>query len=107
MARRKTTLLDELHGEIAANPVMDEVYQQELARLKLANQILTARQRAGLTQGQLAQRIGTHQAGVARLESERGGSCNLSTLAKIAVATGGRLEVRLVPPSKRAIARSR
>ena len=87
-----------LHG--AANPVMNETYQQELARLELANQILEARRHARLSQKDLAERIGTKQTGVARMERAGYTTLNLRTLAKIAVATGSRLDVRLVPPRR-------
>ena len=96
MAKRKT-LLDELHEEVAANPVMNETYQRELARLEIANQILQARQRAHMSQAELAERIGTKQTGVARMERAGYAGFTVSTLAKIAVATGRQLEVRLRP----------
>ncbi len=99
MARRKT-LLDELHEEITANPVMNETYQAELARLELANQILDARQRAGLTQAQLAERIGTKQPAVARMERGDYQGHNVGTLAKIAIATGTHVEIRFTRPAR-------
>jgi hypothetical protein len=51
----------------------------------------------------LADLIGTRQTGVARMERAGYTTLSLRTLAKIAVATGAKLDVRLVPP-KRAIA---
>ncbi|HEY7648155.1 MAG TPA: XRE family transcriptional regulator [Methylomirabilota bacterium] len=100
MAAKRKTLLDELHEEIAANPVMNETYQRELARLEIANQILEARQRARLSQAQLAARVGTKQPAIARMEQAHYTSYNVSTLAKIAAATGSRLELRFVPTKK-------
>lgn len=100
MAKRKT-LLDELHEEIAANPVMNETYQRELARLRLANQILKVRQRAGLSQEALAKRIGTKQSAVARMERGDYTGYTVSTLAKIAAAAGRHLDVRFVPVTRR------
>ena len=100
MAKRKT-LLDELQDEIAGNPVMNEAYQKELARLELANQILEARQRAGLSQAQLAERIGTKQPAVARMERGDYKGHSVGTLAKIAVATGTHMEIRFTRPAGR------
>ncbi len=58
---------------------------------------LKARAGAGITQAQLAERIGTTQSVIARLESGRGRhSPSLSTLRKYAHALGCRLELRLV-----------
>jgi predicted XRE-type DNA-binding protein len=97
MARKRKTLLDELEEEIAANPPMQQAYQQELARLALANEVLQAREQAKLSQAQLAHRIGIKQAGVARMERADYTSFNMKTLAKMAVATGHELEVQLRP----------
>ncbi len=58
---------------------------------------LKARADAGITQAQVAERIGTTQSVIARLESGRGRhSPSLSTLRKYAHALGCRLELRLV-----------
>ena len=55
-----------------------------------------ARERAGLTQRELAQRVGTSQPAIARLEQ---GATNptLDTLARCAAATGFELRIELVP----------
>src|SRR5262245_50859221 len=94
--RKRKSLLEELQANVTANPVTNEIYQRELARLRLANQILEVRHRAGLSQEALAERIGTKQSAVARME--RGGytGYTVSTLAKIAAATGLQLDVRFV-----------
>jgi ribosome-binding protein aMBF1 (putative translation factor) len=96
VARRKT-LLDEIHEELRRDPELRELYQRELAGLRLANQIAQARERAGLSQDALAKKIGTKQAGIARMERESYRGYTVGTLAKIAAATGSRLEVRLIP----------
>ena len=58
---------------------------------------LKARASAGITQAQVAERIGTTQSVIARLESGSGKhSPSLSTLRKYAHALGCRLELRLV-----------
>ena len=100
MAKRKT-LLDEIHEELANDRELNELYQCELAKLDLAEQIASVRERAGLSQAALARRIGTQQAGVARMENQTYRSYTMTTLAKIAAATGARLEVRLVPKAAR------
>jgi len=68
--------------------------EEEFALLDV---FLKARADAGLTQAQLAERIGTTQSVIARLESGRGRhSPSLSTLRKYAHALGCRLELRLI-----------
>ena len=60
----------------------------------LRRQMIAARVRTGLSQQELAKRMGTAQSTIARLE--RGGrSPNISTLRKFAEATGSRLVMRL------------
>ena len=95
--------MDELRAEAARDPAFNGAYQRELARLQLANQIAQARARAGLSQAALAERIGTQQAGVARMERTAYRGYTVGTLAKIAAATGATLQVRLVPsrPARR------
>lgn len=61
------------------------------------DEILKARAETGLTQAELAARIGTTQSAVARLEAPGGGhSPSIATLQKYANALGYRLQVRLV-----------
>ena len=65
------------------------------------DEFLKARAAAGVTQAEIAERIGTTQSAVARLESGRGKhSPSLATLQKYANALGCRLELRLVKETK-------
>jgi transcriptional regulator with XRE-family HTH domain len=57
-----------------------------------ADLLRETRQTAGLTQAQLAKRVGTTQAGIARLE-RRGSNPTLATLERALRATGHRLEL--------------
>jgi len=91
------TLMEKIRQDLAADPELNELFQKELAALKLAEQIQAARQSAKLSQAGLAERIGTKQAGVARMERADYTGYTVTTLAKIAAATGSRLDVRLVP----------
>jgi len=105
MARRPT-LMDEIRAEVAQDRDLNAAFQRELTRLQLANQIADARKRAGLSQAQLAERIGTKQTGVARMERAGTTGFTTTTLAKIAAATGSKLEVQLTSraPRRRRVA---
>ncbi len=98
MAKQKT-LMKEIHEELRRDRKLNALHQRELARLQIANQIAKLRERAGLSQAQLARRIGTKQAGIARMERSAYRGYTVATLAKIAAAIGARLEVKFVPPS--------
>jgi transcriptional regulator with XRE-family HTH domain len=61
------------------------------------DEFLKARAAAGITQAEVAERIGTTQSAIARLESGSGKhSPSLATLRKYANALGCRLELKLV-----------
>ncbi len=63
----------------------------------LLDEFLKARSEQGLTQAQVAEKIGTTQSAVARMESGSGKhSPSFATLSKYADALGCKLEVRLV-----------
>jgi transcriptional regulator with XRE-family HTH domain len=75
--------------------------RREYKRLKeefeLLDDILRARAEAGVTQAELARRIGTTQSAVARMETAIGKhSPSIATLKRYASALGYRLQVRLV-----------
>jgi DNA-binding XRE family transcriptional regulator len=63
----------------------------------VANEMLTARARSGLTQEAVASLMGTSKSTVSRLESAGKHSPSISSLQKYAQAVGCKVEVRLVP----------
>ena len=63
-------------------------------RRALADELVAHRQTSGLSQTEVAARMGTSQSAVARLESGEA-DLRLSTLEKYASAVGQRLDVRL------------
>ena len=75
--------------------------RQEYARLNdefaFLDEILKARSETGLSQAEVASRIGTTQSAIARLESSGSAhSPSIATLQRYASAIGYKLEVRLV-----------
>jgi len=72
-------------------------YERLDEEFQFLDEFLKARTAAGVTQAEVAERIGTTQSAVARLESGRGKhSPSIATLEKYARALGCRLELRLV-----------
>ena len=72
-------------------------YDQLDEEFALLDEFLKARAAAGITQAEVAERIGTTQSAIARLESGSGKhSPSLATLRKYAHALGCRLELKLV-----------
>ena len=93
------------HAELKAKALADPEVMAEYERLyreefAILDEILAARREAGLTQAQVAEKMGTKAPAVARLEASLASgkhSPRLDTLRKYAHALGKRLEVHLVP----------
>ncbi|TGO02177.1 XRE family transcriptional regulator [Candidatus Thiomargarita nelsonii] len=91
---------DEMIKKMLENPAVKAEYNARSAEFALFEELLKARHQAGLTQADVAKRMGTQTPAVARLESGGGykkHSPSLATLHKYADAVGCRLEVKLVP----------
>ena len=70
-------------------------------RLRVAEEIVAARTRAGISQAELARRLGTTQSAIARLEGTDYAGHSMQMLQRIAAELGERVEVRFVPLRKR------
>jgi len=69
----------------------------------LVNSMIQARARAHLTQAEVAERMGTTESAVSRLESGRGRP-NTNTLKRYADAVGHKLRITLeLPPNARSV----
>ena len=74
-----------------------EAYDALALEYQLADQMLKARARAGLTQDAVAERMGTTKSAVSRLEAAAKHAPSITTLKRYAHAVGCDLQVRLVP----------
>jgi len=88
------TLQDHIKKQMK-NPDFAQEYEALREEHEIARQIIRARLAAGLTQKELAQRIGTKQSNMSRIEN---GNCNpsITTLSRIAKATGKKLQVEFI-----------
>lgn len=83
-----------------SDPAFNEAYDELETKYALLRELLQARQRAGLTQADVAEKMGTKPPAVTRLEtslSDSRHSPTVATLKKYAHAVGCRLEVHLIP----------
>ena len=88
----KRMTVDDLHKKWMKNPKYRCEYEALEEEFSLSAAMIEARARAGLTQEQVAHRMKTTQAVIARLEG--GGSMpSTRTLEKYARATGTRLKI--------------
>ena len=93
---KKLVSADELHAKWMKEPKYRKAYENLEEEFRLASVLIEARARAGLTQEELAQRMKTKQAVIARLESGRT-KPSTRTLERIAEATGHRLRISFEP----------
>lgn len=100
----KTVPVEESFVEWRKDPRYVEAYAALDDEFLLAAALIEARARAGLTQQQLAERMHTTQAVIARLESGRF-KPSTRTLERIAAATGMRLRISFEPPHTKDAAR--
>lgn len=79
----------------------DSSFKEDLDRAgqawDIAFQIINLRGKAGLTQRELADLVGTKQSAIARLESADYTGYTLKTLEKVTKALQARLEIKIVP----------
>ncbi len=88
----------ELVKKMLKDPAVKAAYENQAQEFSLLDELLKARRRAGLTQAEVAERMGTKPPAVARLEAGGGSkrhSPSIATLRKYAEAVGCRLEVKL------------
>jgi ribosome-binding protein aMBF1 (putative translation factor) len=88
----KTIPLNTLFAEWRKDPEYVREFEAQAEEFALATALIKARADAGLTQEELAQRMGTTQSVIARLEGGKSRP-STTTLARVAKATGTRLRV--------------
>jgi DNA-binding XRE family transcriptional regulator len=100
----KRQLASQSHEEMVAQWMTDPKFKAEYDALedeyKLLHDMLEARKRSGLTQADVAEKMGTKAPAIARLEATSGldrHSPSINTLRKYARAVGCKLEIRLKP----------
>jgi len=78
------------------DPEFKSHYEDERQALKLAIKIAALREQKGLSQQELAKRMGTSQQAISRIESGEYEGFTLKTLEKIAEATGMKVKIDFV-----------
>lgn len=86
--------LDEVFSKSEKDPRWKAAYAEADIEVRMALQIARARERARLTQGQLAKAVGTTQSVISRIE-RADQNLTLATLSKIASALHSHLIIQL------------
>jgi transcriptional regulator with XRE-family HTH domain len=91
---------DEFVAKLLSDPEVKAEYDAMEDEFALFDEFLKARRNAGLTQAEVATRMGTKPPAVARIEAGGGSrkhSPSVSTLRRYAKAVGCKLKIELVP----------
>jgi predicted transcriptional regulator len=81
-------------ARMLADPEVRREYDALKSEFAIASELIRARMRAGLSQAELAERMGTSQSAIARLESGQT-LPSTKTLLRFAEATRSKVELRL------------
>jgi DNA-binding XRE family transcriptional regulator len=81
---------------IGTDPARIESFEEELVNAELSRKIHDLRTEAGLTQKQLADRVGTTASVISRLEAADYQGHSLAMLRRVAAALGKKVEIRFV-----------
>ncbi len=94
----------QLVSKMLSNPKVADEYAALAEEFAIFDELVHARNQAGLSQADVARRMGTQVPSISRLESGGGDkrhSPSISTLRRYAAAVGCRLVVRLEPVGRR------
>jgi len=89
-----TIPFNKFKAQLLADPTVRAEYDALAPEFEIAAELVKARVRAGLSQSELAARMGTSQSAIARLESGQT-LPSTKTLLRYANATGSKFHVRL------------
>ncbi len=92
-----TSTFKQFKARALARPDVKKAYDELSEEFSFIDEVLKARAASGLTQAELAARVGTTQSAIARLESGTPKhSPSIVTLQRYARAMGHRVEIKLV-----------
>ena len=93
----KGTTLNDHKADRMKDPKFREAWEELQPEFDLMEKMIVAREKAGISQEELARRIGTKQSAIARLEGGGFNKATVETLRKIADALNFKLAIKLQP----------
>ncbi len=95
--------LKHLHKRfIEGDAEQEAAYEEHLANAEIARKLYDLRDKAGLSQRELAKLVGTSASVICRLEDADYNGHSLSMLQRIAAVLDKRVEIRFVPVRRKA-----
>ena len=80
---------------------LKKMVEENLAQMRIEQELAALRERRGMTQRELAARMGVSQPAIAKLESGRVRNLELRTLCRWATALGGQLKIDVASDRRR------
>ena len=91
---------------VRESPAFEAKVAEGLAAIRVAQDLVALRESRGLSQAQLARRVGVTRSAIAQLESAQPDNIELRTLVHVAAALGAHVDVS-IRPGRRAERQSR
>jgi ribosome-binding protein aMBF1 (putative translation factor) len=101
MPKKTTDALKILAQVAGPDAEMQSRLDEEISNRDVARKIYDLRAKAGISQAELARRVGTTQSVISRLEDADYDGHSLAMLNRIAAALERRVEIRFVPRKRR------
>ena len=102
MPKKTTTDAAKILADIAGHdPKRQQAFEEAVANREVAQRIHELREQAGLSQTELAKRVGTTQSVISRLEDADYEGHSLAMLNRIAAAVERRVDIRFLPRRRR------
>jgi DNA-binding XRE family transcriptional regulator len=97
MMARKSDFMKWIDHQIETDADLKRKVQEYLSEMMIEQKLAALRTERGMTQSQLAKRLGVSQPHIAKLEAGRAKNMELHTLCRWATALGAKLTVDVVP----------
>jgi DNA-binding XRE family transcriptional regulator len=91
----KSDFMQWLDRQLDKDPEFKRQVDEALNEARIEQDLVALREQRGLSQAQLAKRIGVSQPAVARLEAGRTKNLTLRTLARYAAAVGAQIKIEV------------
>lgn len=102
MPKKTTADANKILADIAGrDPKRQQAFEEAVANREVAQRIYELREQAGLSQTELAKRVGTTQSVISRLEDADYEGHSLAMLNRIAAAVERRVDIRFLPRRRR------
>ena len=103
---RKSDFMQWIDHQVDTDADLKRKVEEYLNEMMIEQKLAALRTQRGMTQAQLAKRLGVSQPHIAKLEAGRAKNIELHTLCRWAMALGAKLTVEVVPNGARKLRRT-